>query len=322
MHRTAVASVWVKEKFIVTKVTVMEFLQVLLPIFGIFALGFIGQKKIGFDTKSISTMALYVMSPVLVFRTFYTTEFNLNYVYMTVYTFALCFAIIAIIYLIASIRKYSTVETCGMILASAFMNNGNYGTPVVLLLFGAAGLDYAIVLMVIQSLAMCTVGVYYAAKGSPEGDGIRSAIRAVQRMPMVYGALLGSAFQLLHIPLGSSVAQAVDLVADAAIPTIMIVLGMQLAKISVRNLAAAKISVSLLLRLGISPLIAYGFTLFLPVDEMMKQIMIIMAAMPTAANTTMYALQFNTEPEFVSSATLVSTSLSLATLPVIFMMVL
>ncbi|MEH7510395.1 AEC family transporter, partial [Priestia megaterium] len=44
----------------------MEFLTILLPIFGIFALGFIGQKKIGFDTKTISTMALYLMSPVLV----------------------------------------------------------------------------------------------------------------------------------------------------------------------------------------------------------------------------------------------------------------
>jgi malate permease and related proteins len=190
------------------------------------------------------------------------------------------------------------------------------------LLFGAAGLDYAIVLMVIQSLVMCTVGVYYAAKGSLEGDGVRSAIRAVQRMPMVYGAMLGMAFQLFHIPLGSSVQQAVDLVADSAIPTIMIVLGMQLAKISIKNLAKDKISLSLIVRLAVSPMVAYILTQFLPVDDMMKQIMIIMAAMPTAANTTMYALQFNTEPDFVSSATLISTSLSLATLPVIFMIVL
>ena len=98
----------------------MEFFQVLLPIFGIFALGYIGQKKIGFETKTISTMALYLMSPVLVFRTFYTTEFDSNYLYMTLYTLTLCFALIVIVYIIAFMRKYSTVETCGMILASAF----------------------------------------------------------------------------------------------------------------------------------------------------------------------------------------------------------
>jgi len=300
----------------------MEFLTILLPIFGIFALGFIGEKKIGFDTKTISTMALYLMSPVLVFKTFYTTKFTIDYLYLTLYTFALCFALIAVVYIIAYFQRYSTSETCGMILASSFMNNGNYGTPVVLLLFGVTGLDSAIILMVIQQLVMCTVGVYYAAKGSPQGNGIKSAIDAVRRIPIVYGGLLGAIFQFLHIPLSNSVKEAVDLVAGAAIPTIMIVLGMQLAKISIRNLAKAKVSWSLAIKLVISPFIAYILTLLLPVDEMVKQIMIIMAAMPTAANTTMYALQFNTEPEFVSSATLISTSLSLATLPIIFLIVL
>ncbi|MFC6604255.1 AEC family transporter [Ectobacillus funiculus] len=175
--------------------------------------------------------------------------------------------------------------------------------------------------MVIQQIVMCTVGVYYAAKGSPEADRICSAIYAVRRIPIVYGAFLGGLFQFLNIPLGESLQQAIDLVANATVPTIMIVLGMQLAKISVKHLEREKISLSLVTKLAISPAIAYVFTL-LPVDEMVKQIMIIMAAMPTAANTTMYALQFNTEPEFVASATLLSTSLSLATLPVIFMIVL
>ena len=299
----------------------MSFILILIPIFGIFGLGFIGQKKIGFDTKTISTMALYLMSPVLVFRTFYTTKFDLNYLYLTLYTVTLCFALIAVVYIISFIRKYSITETCGMILASSFMNNGNYGTPVVLLLFGTSGLNSAIILMVIQQLVMCTVGVYYAAKGNPEVDGIRSAIRAVQRMPIVYGAALGGLLQVFHVPLGKSALQAFDLVANSAIPTIMIVLGMQLAKISIKHLEKEKVSLSLITKLAISPAIAYVLTLFLPVDHMVKQIMIIMAAMPTAANTTMYALQFNTEPEFVSSATLISTTLSLATLPILFLMV-
>ncbi|WP_230130071.1 AEC family transporter [Bacillus sp. CECT 9360] len=300
----------------------MEFLSVLLPIFGIFVLGFIGQKKFHFDTKGISTMALYLMSPVLVFRTFYTTEFKLEFVYMVVYTFGLCTALILVVYLISFLKKYSMSETCGMILASSFMNNGNYGTPVVFLLFGAVGLDYAIVLMVVQQLLMCTVGVYYAAKGSPEGNGVRSAINAVKRMPIVYGAMAGFVFQYIHIPLSAPVLSAVDLVADATIPTIMLTLGMQLANISIKQIEKSKISISLILKLAISPVIAYFITLFLPVDEMVKQIMIVMAAMPTAANTTMYALQFNTEPDFVSSATFISTTLSLATLPIVFFIVL
>ncbi|AKO93174.1 AEC family transporter [Priestia filamentosa] len=300
----------------------MTFFTVVLPVFSIFLIGFIGEKKIGFDTRTISTMTLYLMSPLLVFRTFYTIEFNLDYLYLTVYTFALCFVLILIVYIIAFVQKYSRAETCGMILASSFMNNGNYGTPVALLLFGTAGFDFAIILMVIQQLVMCTVGVYYAAKGGEEGDGIKFAIRSVRRMPTVYGAIAGTLFQICHIPIGDALTKAVDLVADATIPTVMIILGMQLAKISLRSIQKSKVTLSILIKLCISPCVSYIFTLFLPLDEMMKQIIIIMAAMPTAANTTMYAVQFNTDPDFVSSATLISTLLSLVTLPLIFAIVL
>ncbi|WP_110112334.1 AEC family transporter [Bacillus sp. CGMCC 1.16541] len=300
----------------------MDFLQVLLPIFGIFTLGFIGQKTIGFDTKNISKMSLYLMSPVLTFQTFYTNALSMTYVYLGIFLLVLCFTIIGIVYLIGFIKKYPTNELCGMILASAFMNNGNYGTPVVLLVFGAMGLDIAIVLMVLQQLIMCTVGVYYAAKGSPEADGVRSAIRAVQRMPIMYGAALGVIFQYMSIPLSKPIQEAVSLVASATIPTIMIVLGMQLANIKIKNLAIYKLSFSLSLKLLLSPVIAFIITLFLPVDDMTKQIMIIMAAMPSAANTTMYALQFDTDTDFVSSATLISTCLSLITLPIVLSIVL
>jgi predicted permease len=300
----------------------LEFLSVLLPVFGIFVLGFVGQKKFHFDTKGISTMALYLMSPFLVFRTFYTTAFTIEYLSFVVYTFGLCFCLILVGYLLSFIRNYSNTEKCGFILSSSFMNNGNYGTPVVLLIFGTAGLHYGIILMVVQQLVMCTIGVYFAAKGNSESNGMRSAINSVLRVPIVYAAIIGLICQVLNITLTKSVLTAIDLVANAAIPTIMIALGMQLATLSIKKLEIERMSLGLIVKLAISPIIAFGIAYFLPVDDMVKQIMVIMAAMPTAANTTMYALQFNTEPDFVSSVTFVSTLLSLATLPIVFFLIL
>ncbi|WP_110927923.1 AEC family transporter [Bacillus massiliglaciei] len=300
----------------------MEFLTILLPVFGVFVLGYIGQKKLKVDPKGISSMAVYLMSPFLAFRTFYNTTFNQDYFYLMIFTFVLCLAIILMVYCISFVKKYSTRETCALILASAFMNNGNYGTPVVLLLFGAAGLDYAIVLMVGQQLVMCTVGIYYAAKGSPDGDGIHSAMRAVRRMPIVYAAIAGVFLHYFQIDIGRSVNEVVDLIGSAAIPTIMIILGMQLASVSFKKIPRMKISIALILKLVLSPIIAYALTILFPVSSMAAKIMVTVAAMPSAANTTMYALQYNTEPEFVSSATFVSTVLSLVTLPIVFFFVL
>ncbi|MBA4493454.1 AEC family transporter [Paenactinomyces guangxiensis] len=298
----------------------MAFLGVLLPIFFIFGIGYIGQKWIRFETKTLSKMALNLMSPFLVFRTFYHNELTIDYLYIFLYTFLLCFSLIAVVYLIGWLKRYSAQETCGIVLASAFMNNGNYGTPLVLFVYGTAGLHYAIVLMVIQQLVMCTVGVYYAAKGSVHVSGFQEVLRQVVRMPIVYGAMCGIIFQLFSIPLSKPMLQSINLVADATIPTIMIILGMQLAKITVKRLSWEKLSLSLMIRLCLSPIIAFVLTLIFPIPDLLKKIMILMAAMPTAANTTMYAIQYETEPEFVSGATLLSTNFSLVTLPVILLL--
>ncbi|KIL19033.1 hypothetical protein C2W58_02194 [Bacillus pumilus] len=295
----------------------MEFLLVLLPVFGIFLIGYIGQKAIGFDIHTLSSMSLYLMSPFLAFETFYQNKVSMDYVYLSIFVVGLCLALILCVVILSRIYGYSNETYCAMILSSAFMNNGNYGTPVVLLVFGAAGLDIAIVLMVLQQLVMSTIGMYYAAKGGEDaGDG-KVVLKKVLRMPVAYGALIGLLFQLIDLSLPKELMTGIQLVGNAAIPTIMLILGMQLAVISFKQVDYRNISYAVLLKLFISPLIAFGFTLILPVDDMVKQIMILVAAMPTAANTTLMAVQFRTKPEFVSSTTFLSTILSIVTLPVL-----
>lgn len=232
----------------------------------------------------------------------------------------LCLVLVLFVYFLSFFHKYPNQDRCAMILSSAFMNNGNYGTPVVLLVFGTAGLDTAVVLMVLQQLIMSTIGMYYAAKGGSEEGGFKMVMTRVIRMPVAYGALLGAILQLMHISIPKELMTGIELVGNEAIPTIMIILGMQLALISFKHIEYRKISYSLLLKLMVSPVIALGFTLILPVDDMTKQIMILVAAMPTAANTTLMAVQFNTRPEVVSSATFISTMLSIVTLPVLLWM--
>ncbi|EGC3038861.1 AEC family transporter [Listeria monocytogenes] len=295
----------------------MEFLLILLPVFGIFAIGFVGQKTLKLDIPNLSKLTLYLMSPFLAFNTFYTNPLTIDYAYLAIYIFALCLSLILLVSLISFLLGYNLQDRCALILASAFMNNGNYGTPVVLLVFGAVGLDIAVVLMVLQQLAMSTIGIYFAAKGSKDANGMKTVMKRVVRMPIAYGALLGLALQLLHVSLPSALMTCVKLVGDAAIPTIMIVLGMQLAVISFRRIELTKVGIALVLKLLIAPIIAFGLTLILPVDEMTKQIMILLAAMPTAANTTLMAVQFDTKPDLVSSATFISTVLSIITLPIV-----
>ncbi|MCX8585433.1 MULTISPECIES: AEC family transporter [unclassified Gilliamella] len=297
----------------------MQFFIILFPIFSIFIVGFIAQKVLKFDVADLSKMSLYVLSPFLAFKTFYTHTLTSDYFIYIAYIFGLCFSLVFIVSMWSIAMRYSVKERCALILSSCFMNNGNYGTPVLLVFFGSLGFDLGVIMMVLQQFVMSTVGIYYAAKGSAQSDIVsqKDVIKKVIRMPVAYGAFAGIIFQLCHIPLSKSIMTSIGMIGDSSIVIIMIILGMQLAKIKITQLDYPKLSFALTTRMVISPIVAFAMVYFMPLSPMYKQILIVLAAMPSAANTTLMSVQFDTHPELVSSATLVSTLLSLITLPIV-----
>jgi malate permease and related proteins len=115
--------------------------------------------------------------------------------------------------------------------------------------------------------------------------------------------------------------QTIDLISQATIPTIMVVLGMQLATLGGKKVERGALSFIVIMRMVASPIIALVVVSFLPISTMLGSILIILASMPTAANTTMFSLQFNTEPDLVSTSTLVTTLMSIVTIPIMLALV-
>ncbi|ARI76783.1 AEC family transporter [Halobacillus mangrovi] len=211
----------------------MEVILIVLPAFIIFSIGYIGQKNIGFDRKSISTAGLYLMYPFLAFRTFYNNEVTLDYLYIVLFCLGLMLILIVIVTLVTRVQKMPRSRSSAFILSSVFMNSGNYGVPIILFAYGENGVKYAIIMMVIQSLLMNTVGLYYAAKGSSHSTHtMKESLLKIIRMPINHAVIFGLSAQLFDWTVPTFIMQAVNLVADATSPTIMHVLGMQLATLS------------------------------------------------------------------------------------------
>lgn len=292
----------------------MILFQVVIPVFLIFLTGYIGQKTFSLNIKSISTVALYIMTPALVFRTFYDATIDTTYLQILGYGLLLTGLIILIVKLICRLKSYSASHTGALILTTAFMNNGNLGTPLILFAYGQQAFQYAVAIMILHTIIMSTIGIYYAARGNFD---LRDSLLSVAKMPILHAVILGLGWQYLNLPLPENIFNAINLVADAAIPTIMLVLGMQLAEIKPVSLNWGMTGLALTIRLLLSPLIAYGITIILAVDPLLAKVMIVLAATPSAAITTMYALQFDNNPELVSSITFISTLASIATLSVL-----
>ncbi len=288
--------------------------EVILPVFMVFTIGFIGQKKLKLDIKSVSSVVIYFMMPVLVFRTFYQIDLDATYLYLVLFNFILFYTIVFVVKIISRIRRFPSSIENGLVLASGFMNSGNYGAPVILFAFGELGFMYSISFVVLQTIFMNSFGVYYAAKGNA---GFRTALSTVFRIPSIYAFVLAIIWKNLELPIIDSFYQVIDLVANASIPTVMLVLGMQLSQIRIGKVEWEKVSIGIILRLFVSPLIAWLITLWIPLDPLMEKVLIVSAAMPSAATMTMLSLQFDTEPQLVSSITLLTTVLSAGTLSVL-----
>ena len=287
------------------------FLEVNLPIVSIFVLGYILQRIRQLDVRSVSAVTIYIFVPALVFETFYTQDLSGDFSTIVLMAFIILFSMIFINKILALIFKWDRSVESGMILSNAFMNAGNYGAPVVLFALGEEAFIYAVLFMSIQTIQMNFFGVYYASRGV---SGMKHALISVMKMPATYTMLAAFLLKGLNVELAAPAMDIVSFLAAVAIPLMMVVLGMQLANIVFREFEVGKVVLSSTLRLIISPLVTWVFVLLIPMPDLMGKVMIILSAMPTAATTTMFALEFRARPDLVSSITLVTTVLSIFTI--------
>jgi predicted permease len=235
---------------------------------------------------------------------------------MFIFELILMFLLILLVKMIVWVKKDSTKRESSLILSSVFMNSGNYGAPIILFAFGEKGFQLAITFWVIQSIFMNSFGVYFAAK---DKDGFIQSFKTVLKMPAIYAAVLGLASGYFDIRYPLALLRPVDLLADATIPILMLTLGMQLAHVKL-NAHWEPVTLSIILRLVISPLLAWGIVHVFSVEGLLAKVLILEAAMPTAVVTTLLAVQYDREPDIVSNATLMSTILSTITLSLLLYM--
>lgn len=281
-----------------------------------FGIGYFVGKVAKLDIKSISYIALNIFYPFLAFQTFYKNDITADHFYIFVVITILIPLLFILIVMIAKIGKLDKKNKHAMLLAGVFMNGGNYGVPVALFAFGEEGFMYALMTMIVLSIWMNSFGLYWAASGASEQISKKRAIKRVMKMPIMFGVIIGVLFQLIQIRLPVQLEKTITLLSDAAIPCIMIVLGIQLSTIAFREISFKLVGAIVFIRLMISPLIMLGLVYLVGIEgSLLGNVLVIISAMPTAANTTMFAVQFDIIPDLVSATTLISTILSLISLP-------
>jgi malate permease and related proteins len=136
------------------------------------------------------------------------------------------------------------------------------------------------------------------------------------RLPQVYALLAVFAIRLAGWQVPEPIMEGLRLPAAAAIPMMLLLLGVQLADASIGEYWKTA-TVGTVLRLLIAPFIALGVAGLLRLSGPARQAGILEASMPAAVIVTLIANEYENEPKLVTSTVLLSTLLSPITLSLI-----
>lgn len=283
----------------------------ILPIFVLAGVGFVLARRFGASVKTLSTVAFNALSPCLVFNQLVTAQVSGSQSLRVAAFCVLLTIAIGIAALLTSLPlRLDRVTRSSFLLVSMFSNSGNYALPVVLFAFGRDALAFASVYFVTSAILIYTAGILVAASGH---GSVGLALTRLFKVPAVYAVTAAVLVLTTHTTVPDAVMRPIGLLSDAAIPIMLLVLGMQLER-AVTPTHPAAVGAAVVLSLVVAPLIAFGLAALLGLTGAARQAAIIEASMPAAVITTVLALEFDLDAGFSTSVVFFTTLLSPITL--------
>lgn len=283
----------------------------ILPLFLTAGAGFLIGKALDIDPRTLSRVVFYIFSPCLVFQLLTQNQLNNHaIVQMTAYAFGFTALIGILTWVIGRAVKLERSFLTAILLTTMFTNAGNFGLSLNSFAFGDDVLAFASLYFVSSATMIYTLGVVIASMGTAS---LKDALLGLFKLPTMYALLLAFAFLQFGWSLPLPVERSVTLLGDAAIPSMLVLLGLQLQRATkTSNLPALGLANGL--RLIGAPLVAIGLAMVFGLRGPARQAGIIEASMPSAVMTTVLATEYNIEPAFVTTVVTTTTLLSPLTL--------
>ncbi|MCJ7660154.1 MAG: AEC family transporter [Anaerolineales bacterium] len=279
----------------------------ILPIFLAAGCGYLISRFLKVPPKPISQVTFYIFSPCLIFSLLTKSQLGGDDIArMVAFTVILMTGLGLIAWLVGRTLRFDRLLLVAVVLTTMFANSGNYGLSLTLFAFGEGALAHASLFFVTQAILVQTVGVVIVSLGSLS---LKQAIISVFKVPGLYAVTLALVVNYMNWQLPLFADRTISLLGDAAIPVLMVLMGIQLGYSSINGNPRALVT-SNVLRLIISPALAIGLSVVFGLTGVARQAGIIEAAMPTAVLTTVLATQYNVKPSFVSTVVFTTTLLS------------
>jgi predicted permease len=288
-------------------------LAIILPVFGIIALGYgyarLRGDAVRSDMTAVNRVSMDVLCPLLVFTALAAKDFDLAHnstLILAGVLISLGSGLIA--WPIARMLGY---DVRSFVPPMMYNNCGNMGLPLAVLAFGTAGLPAAVALFMASNLVYFSVGIKIieTGEGRPHTPFWRFLIS-----PMMIAMMLGMVFAIAHLTLPPAVDQAMQMLGDASIPIMLFALGVRMLDVNLKSWHIGLIGAIMCPVTGLA--MAWLLDQLLTLTPAQRGQMYLFAALPPAVFCFMVAERYRQEPDKVASIVLLGNLAALAFVPV------
>ncbi len=285
-------------------------LSPVIPVFTLIGIGFLFArcKKITLD--SLTEIIVYLAAPCLAFSSLSAKPlFAADIVVILAGAAGILGGVGFLIWVyMISVRFHSR----GFALPILFMNAGNMGLPLALFAFGEPGLQRATIFYVTMTTIHHSLGIYILS-----GD---RGWREIFRLPLIYATLLGLFVNLTKIQVPEPVFEPIRLLGFSTIPLMLVSLGYRLN--SIKSVIWGHSLVGALIRIVGGFACAYVTVTLLGIHGVNRQVILLYGSLPSAVVNFVLTEKYGQDPELVASNVVITTLLSLGTVPIVLSLIL
>jgi hypothetical protein len=283
---------------------ILELLSVVAPVFIVALVGLAWARSgTHFDEVSISRLVLNVGIPCLVFRSLTSLD-------VPPAELARMAGLAASVMSMFAIGGFAVLKVMNLPAHTylgplVFANSGNIGLPICLFAFGDAGLALGMAYFAVSSTC-------HVVLGGPLFAGSFS-LRPFFRSPLTWAVILTVGVVASGVTVPTWIARTTTLLGDIAIPLMLLTLGVSLSKMHPESLGRSIILSCVRLALGVSA--GLLLTTLLGVEGLTRKVLVLQASMPVGVLNYLFAQRYARSPEHVASLVLVSTLISVLSIP-------
>ncbi|HHT89152.1 MAG TPA: hypothetical protein GX002_09085 [Clostridiales bacterium] len=287
------------------------------------------------SNKKLTNILLTLAQPILIFTSF-QMDFDIDLVVGLLISLVLAFAthIVAIIISYIFIRKKKRkiiiengVRTVTYVvnedaeverLTGSYANMGLMGMPIIYGIYGSVGVFYVTAYIIAFNILMYTHGVIMIS-----GNRKLKFRDIIDRFksPAIIAIISGIIFFVFQIKLPKVIYQSLDNISRIYAPFGMIIAGATIAKTDLIKMLTGNLRryYIVFLKLLLVPFVTMLIYVWLPIDETIKMVAIILSATPTTTIGTLLTIKYNKNSVFAAEVFAMTTLFSIVTIPFIIM---